>query len=92
MAERNLPTNGASLPTKGNRIGGRESSDGPRPQAAERTTEVPYHDDDRILKSKSAILVHRELLRTLGTLSGGPLSPRGCCISTVGLDEAMIQQ
>ncbi len=36
--------------------------------------------------------VHRELLRTRGTLFGRALGSRGYCESRVGLDEAMIKQ
>ena len=44
------------------------------------------------LKGKSAVRIHRELLRTRGTLFGRSFWARGCCVSTVGLDEAMIRQ
>ena len=44
------------------------------------------------LKGKSAIRVHRELMRTRGTLFGRSFWSRGYCVSTVGLDEAMIRQ
>ena len=44
------------------------------------------------LKGKSAIRVHRELLKTRGTLFGRAFWSRGYCVSTVGLDEAMIKQ
>ena len=44
------------------------------------------------LKGKSAVRVHRELLRTKGTLFGRAFWSRGYCVSTVGLDEAMIKQ
>jgi putative transposase len=44
------------------------------------------------LKGKSAVRVHRELLRTQGTLFGRAFWSRGYCVSTVGLDEAMIKQ
>ena len=44
------------------------------------------------LKGKSAIRVHRELLKTQGTLFGRAFWSRGYCVSTVGLDEAMIKQ
>ena len=44
------------------------------------------------LKGKSAIRVHRELLRTKGTLFGRAFWSRGYCVSTVGLDEAMIKR
>ena len=43
------------------------------------------------LKGKSAIRMHRELLKTQGTLFGRAFWSRGYCVSTVGLDEAMIQ-
>ena len=39
------------------------------------------------LKAKSAIRIHRELLRTRGTLFGRAFWARGYCVSTVGLDE-----
>ena len=44
------------------------------------------------LKGKSAVRVHRELLRTQGTLFGRAFWSRGYCVSTVGLDEALIKQ
>ena len=44
------------------------------------------------LKGKSAVRIHRELLRTKGTLFGRAFWSRGYCVSTVGLDEAMIRQ
>ena len=43
------------------------------------------------LKGKSAIRVHRELMRTKGTLFGRSFWSRGYCVSTVGLDEARIR-
>ena len=44
------------------------------------------------LKGKSAIRIHRELLRTQGTLFGRAFWSRGYCVSTVGLDEASIRE
>ena len=44
------------------------------------------------LKGKSAIRIHRELLKARGTLFGRSFWARGYCVSTVGLDEAMIKQ
>jgi len=44
------------------------------------------------LKGKSAIRVHRELLKTQGTLFGRAFWARGYCVSTVGLDERMIRE
>ena len=44
------------------------------------------------LKGKSVIRVHRELLRTQGTLFGRAFWSRGYCVSTVGLDETMIKE
>ena len=44
------------------------------------------------LKGKSAVRIHRELLKTKGTLFGRAFWSRGYCVSTVGLDEAMIRQ
>ena len=43
------------------------------------------------LKGKSAIRIHRELLKTKGTLFGRAFWSRGYCVSTVGLDEATIK-
>ncbi len=43
------------------------------------------------LKGKSAIRIHRELAKTQGTLFGRSFWSRGYCVSTVGLDEAMIR-
>ena len=44
------------------------------------------------LKAKSAIRIHRELLRTRGTLLGRAFWARGYCVSTVGLDEEQTRQ
>ncbi len=44
------------------------------------------------LKGKSAIRIHRELLRTKGTLFGRAFWARGYCVSTVGLNEVTIRQ
>ena len=43
------------------------------------------------LKGKSAIRIHRELLKTKGTLFGRTFWSRGYCVSTVGLDEKQIR-
>jgi putative transposase len=43
------------------------------------------------LKGKSAIRIHRQLEKTSGTLFGRSFWSRGYCVSTVGLDEAMIK-
>ena len=44
------------------------------------------------LKGKSAVRIHRELLKTKGTLFGRHFWSRGYCVSTVGLDEGMIRK
>ena len=44
------------------------------------------------LKGKSAIRIHREVIRTKGTLFGRSFWARGYCVSTVGLDEAVIRR
>lgn len=44
------------------------------------------------LKGKSAVRIHRELMRTQGTLFGRSFWSRGYCVNTVGLDEAMIRR
>ena len=44
------------------------------------------------LKGKSAVRIHRELLRTKGTLFRRTFWARGYCVSTVGLDERQIRQ
>ena len=44
------------------------------------------------LKGKSAVRIHRELLKTKGTLFGRRFCARGYCVSTVGLDEQQIRQ
>jgi putative transposase len=44
------------------------------------------------LKGKSAVQIHRELVKTKGTLFERTFSSRGYCVSTVGLDEAMIRK
>ena len=43
------------------------------------------------LKGKSAIRIHRELLKTQGTMFGRAFWSRGYCVSTVGLDEEFIK-
>ena len=43
------------------------------------------------LKSKSAIRIHREVLKVKGTLFGRSFWARGYCVSTVGLDEHQIR-
>ncbi len=44
------------------------------------------------LKGKSAIRIHRDLMKAHGTLFGRSFWARGYCVSTVGLDEAMIRK
>ena len=44
------------------------------------------------LKGKSAVRIHREVLKTKGTLFGRTFWARGYCVSTVGLDEQQIRQ
>lgn len=44
------------------------------------------------LKGKSAIRIHRELMKTQGALFGRSFWSRGYCISTVSLEEAMIRR
>jgi putative transposase len=44
------------------------------------------------LKGKSAIRIHREVMKTQGTMFGRSFWARGYCVSTVGLDEATIRQ
>jgi putative transposase len=44
------------------------------------------------LKGKSAVRIHRQLLKTKGTLFGRSFWARGYCVSTVGVNEAAIRQ
>ena len=44
------------------------------------------------LKGKSAIRINRDLGKVKGTLYGRAFWSRGYCVSTVGLDEAMIKE
>jgi putative transposase len=44
------------------------------------------------LKGKSAIRINRDLGRVKGSLYGRAFWSRGYCVSTVGLDEAMIRE
>jgi putative transposase len=44
------------------------------------------------LKGKSAVRIHRQVLKTKGTLFGRTFRARGYCVSTVGLDEEEIRQ
>ena len=43
------------------------------------------------LKGKSAVRVHRDLMKEKGTLFGRKFWARGYCVSTVGLDEEQIR-
>ncbi len=43
------------------------------------------------LKGKSAIQIHREFMRVKQGFTGKHFWSRGYCVSTVGLDEAMIR-
>ncbi len=44
------------------------------------------------LKGKSAIRMHRDLMKVKGTLFGRKFWARGYCVSTVGLDEERIRK
>ena len=44
------------------------------------------------LKGKSAIRIHRQLLKMKGSLFGRSFWARGYCVSTVGFDERQIKQ
>ena len=44
------------------------------------------------LKGKSAIRINRDLGKVKGSLCGRAFWSRGYCVSTVGLDEAMIKE
>jgi len=44
------------------------------------------------LKGKSAVRIHREILKVQGTLFGCTFWARGYCVSTVGLNEQEIRQ
>ena len=44
------------------------------------------------LNGKSAVRIHRELMRKRGTLFGRSFWSRGYCVSTIGLNEAMIRR
>ena len=44
------------------------------------------------LKGKSAVRIHREMMKTRGTLFGRSFWSRVYCVSTVGLNEAMIRR
>jgi len=44
------------------------------------------------LKGKSAIRIHRQLMKKKGSLFGRSFWARGYCVSTVGLDEEMIRE
>ena len=44
------------------------------------------------LKGKSAVRIHRELMKTKGTLFGRKFWARGYCVSTVGLNEDQIRR
>jgi putative transposase len=44
------------------------------------------------LKGKSAIRINRDLGKVKGSLYGRAFWSRGYCVSTVGLDEAMIRE
>ena len=42
------------------------------------------------LKGKSAVRIHRELMKTKGTLFGRTFWAKGYCVSTVGLGAFLI--
>jgi putative transposase len=44
------------------------------------------------LKGKSAIRIHRDVMKAKGTLFGRKSWARGYCVSTVGLDEQTIRE
>ena len=44
------------------------------------------------LKGKSAVRIHRELLKAKGTLLGRSFWARGYCVSTVGFDEQAVRR
>ena len=44
------------------------------------------------MKRKSAVRVHHESMKTRGTLFDRSFWSRGYCVSTVGVDEAMISR
>ena len=44
------------------------------------------------LKGKSAIRIHRDMMKAKGTLFGRKFWARGYCVSTVGLDEQTIRE
>jgi putative transposase len=44
------------------------------------------------LQCKSAIRIHRQVLKTKGTLFGRSFWARGYFVSTVGVDEVQIRQ
>ena len=44
------------------------------------------------LKGKSAVRIHRDLMRTKGTLVGRAFWSRGYCVSTMGLDQNVIRE
>lgn len=44
------------------------------------------------LKGKSAVRIHRELLRKKGTLFGRKFWARGYCVSTIGLNEQQVRR
>ena len=44
------------------------------------------------LKGKSAIRIHKELLRVKGPLYGRPFWSRGYCVSTAGRDEVQVRE
>jgi putative transposase len=46
----------------------------------------------RFLKGKSAIRIHRDVSKVKGSLFGRSFWARGYCVSTVGLNEAVITQ
>ena len=43
------------------------------------------------LKGKSAIVIHRRLMKTKGSMFGRTFWAHGYCVSTVGLDEQLIR-
>lgn len=80
------------VPTDGSRCVEGERPAGSHPHAVEHSPKYSVAMTIGFLKGKSAVRNYRELMKTRGTLFGRSFWSRGNCVSTVGLDEALIRR
>ena len=81
-----------ALPAERSRTAGRALHARPHPYVSERAAQVQHRAHDRgFLKGKSAVRIHRDLLRER-RMTGMHFWASGYCVSTVGMDEARVRQ